>query len=149
MSIAMGEPGEGLEGWRLTHRQAQAAMLVALRRDSGITRFADVGLAAAVLRDEELAGSLVKLYLSPLGEKSDGGAVARATLRAYFAASCNAAAAAAALGVGRHTVARRLRAVEVHLGRALSSCQPELEVALRMEDLGVPLVPQGDGARDP
>ncbi len=30
LTIAIGEPGEGLEGWRLTHCQAQAAMAVAL-----------------------------------------------------------------------------------------------------------------------
>jgi hypothetical protein len=149
LSVAIGEPAEGLEGWRLTHRQAQAAMLVALRRPHGITRFADVGLVAAVLRDEELAVSLVELHLSPLGARNDGGAVARETLQAYFAAGCNAATAAAALGVGRHTVARRLRAVEDRLGCELRTCQPELEVALRLEDLGVsarPLRTRGSGA---
>jgi DNA-binding PucR family transcriptional regulator len=137
LAVAIGEPGEGTEGWRLTHRQAQAAMVVTLRRPRGITRFSDVGLAAAVLRDEELARSLVELHLSPLGARDDGGAAARETLRAYFAAGCNAATAAAALGVGRHTVARRLRLVEDRLGRSLRACQPELEVALRLEELGV------------
>jgi hypothetical protein len=137
LAVAIGEPGEGMEGWRLTHRQAQAAMVVALRRPRGITRFAEVGLVAAVLRDEELAGSLVELHLSPLGARDDGGAAARETLGAYFAAGCNAATAAAALGVGRHTVTRRLRLVEDQLGRSLRACQPELEVALRLEELGI------------
>ena len=30
--LALGEPAQGVEGWRLTHRQAQAALVVALRR---------------------------------------------------------------------------------------------------------------------
>jgi hypothetical protein len=35
VSFAVGEPARGLEGWRLTHRQAQAASMVALREERG------------------------------------------------------------------------------------------------------------------
>ena len=135
VSLAVGEPGVGIDGWRLTHRQAQAAMLVALRRPQRLTRYADVALLAAVLRDQELARSLLEIHLSPL-EEQRGGAVARETLRAYFAAGCNAATAAAALGVNRHTVERRVHTIEERLGRLLHTCHAELEVALRLEELG-------------
>jgi len=134
VSLAIGQPCSGLEGWRLTHRQAQAAMLVALRRPQRITKYADVALLAAVLRDDELARSLVETFLSPFGGQRDGEA-SRVTLRAYFAAGCNAATAAAALGVNRHTVERRLHAIQTRLGRPLRSCHAELEVALRLEEL--------------
>jgi sugar diacid utilization regulator len=143
VSLAVGGPGRGIEGWRLTHRQAQAAMLVALRRPQRLTRYADVSLLAAVLRDRELATSLVEIHLSPLDGKKDG-AVSRETLRAYFAAGCNAATAAAALGVDRHTVVRRLHTIETRLGRLLHTCHAELEVALRLEELGEPTGPSGD-----
>jgi hypothetical protein len=134
VALAMGEPERGIEGWRLTHRQAQAAMLVALRRPQRLTRYADVALLAAVLKDRELAKSLVEIYLAPLdGQKND--AISRATLRAYFASGCNAATAAAALGVDRHTIQRRLQSIETRLGRLLQTCQAELEVALRLEEL--------------
>ncbi len=136
VSLAIGEPGRGIDGWRLTHRQAQAAILIALHRPQRLTRYADVALLAAVLRDKELATSLVEIHLSPLQDERDGGAVSRETLRAYFAAGCNTATAAAALGVDRHTVQRRLHAIEERLGRLLNTCQPELEVALRLEELG-------------
>jgi len=136
VSLAVGEPGGGIDGWRLTHRQARAAMLVVLRRPQRLTRYADVALLAAVLRDRELARSLVEIHLSPLDAGSNAGAVSRSTLRAYFAAGCNAATAAAALGVDRHTVQRRLHAIETQLGRPLHRCQAELEVALRVEELG-------------
>jgi PucR C-terminal helix-turn-helix domain/GGDEF-like domain len=134
--LAIGEPGRGIDGWRLTHRQAQAAMAVALREPKRVTRFADVGLLAAVLRDEELAGSLVNLHLSLLGDHRNGGSVSRETLRAYLAAGNNAATAAAALGVVRQTVERRIRTIEQRIGRPVRACHAELEVALRLEELG-------------
>jgi DNA-binding PucR family transcriptional regulator len=135
VSLAIGGPGSGIDGWRLTHRQAQAAMLIALRRPQRLTLYSDVALLAAVLRDPELARSLVEIHLSPLDSQKNG-AVSRATLRAYFAAGCNAATAAAALGCDRHTVERRLHTIETRLGRLLHTCHAELEVALRLEELG-------------
>jgi hypothetical protein len=135
-SLAIGEPARGLDGWRLTHRQAQAALVVALRRRCPLVRFADVALVALLLRDPPLARSLVDIYLSPLDGQRDGGAISRETLRAYFAAGGVAASAAATLEVDRHTVENRLRAVERKLGRLLPECHSELEVALQLEELG-------------
>ena len=137
VSLAIGGSGKGIDGWRLTHRQAQAAMLVAQRRPQRLTLYADVSLLAAVLKDQELASSLVEVHLSPLDGQKDS-AVSRETLRAYFAAGCNAATAAAALRVDRHTVERRLHTIETRLGRMVHTCRPELEVALRLEELGDP-----------
>jgi hypothetical protein len=134
--VALGEPGQGYEGWRITHLQAQAALSVALRTPRPVTRYADVALVASVLRDDALARSLVEIYLSPLGDRQNGGAALRETLRAYFAAERNASSAASALGVARHTVERRLRSIEERLGQRLRTRQAELEVALRLEELG-------------
>jgi PucR-like helix-turn-helix protein/diguanylate cyclase with GGDEF domain len=136
VSLVVGEPGSGLDGWRLTHRQAQAALVVALHTPQPVTRYAENMLLAAALRDEMLARSLKEVYLAPLAGQRDGGAVSRETLRAYFAAGRNAATAAQRLGVDRHTVGRRLQAFETLLGRPLYTCQAELEVALRLEELG-------------
>jgi len=144
VSLAVGGSGSGIDGWRLTHRQAKAAALVALRRPQRLTRYADVSLLAAVLRDPELARSLVNVHLSPLDGQKDS-AVSRETLRAYFAAGCNAATAAATLRVDRHTVERRLHTIETRLGRFLHTCRAELEVALRLEELGDPTRPSDDG----
>lgn len=135
VTIALGEPSWGVEGWRLTHLQAQAALRVALCDAVPVTRYADVALLASVLRDDALAASLVEIYLSPLGGRHNGGAALRETLRAYFAAEHNASSAASALGVARHTVERRLRTIEEKLGQRLHTRQAELEVALRLEEL--------------
>lgn len=133
--LAVGEPRSGLEGWRLTHREAQAAQEVMLRKPQRLTRARDVILLAAVLRDEALGKSLFETYLAPLEGHGDSGAVLRETLRAYFSAGLNAATAAAALAVDRHTVQRRLRKVEEALGRLLPDCHAELVVALGLDEL--------------
>jgi hypothetical protein len=133
--LMIGEPGKGLNGFRLTHRQAQAAQMVALRRPQMLTRFADVGLLALVLRDEALSRSLVDIYLTPLDNTRKGSPALRNTLRAYFAAERNISSAAARLGVARQTVESHIGMVEVRLGRLLPTCMAELETALRLEEL--------------
>ena len=77
VSLAIGEPGRGVDGWRLSHHQGQAAILITLHRPQRPTRYADVALLAAVLRDRELARSLVEIHLSPLDGERDGGAGSR------------------------------------------------------------------------
>lgn len=134
-TLAVGEPRRGIEGWRLTHYEARAAQQVMLRRPKPLIQASEVVLLAAVLRDELLAKSLRETYLAPLDEHGDSGLGLRETLRAYFDAGFNAATAAAALEVDRHTVQRRLRKVEEALGRLLHSCHAELEVALVLEEL--------------
>jgi hypothetical protein len=141
LSFAVGEPAQGLAGWRLTHRQARAALPIALRRSRSFVRYADVALLASMFQDDLLATSLRQLYLEPLAEERDGGETLRETLRAYFAAERNVSSAAAALSVNRHTVTSRLRTIEKRLGRPLSTCATEIDAALRLEDLGHPTLP--------
>jgi hypothetical protein len=136
--LATGEPARGLAGWRLTHQQAQAALVVALRRPRPLTRYGDVALLATALKDEPLANSLLDIYLAPLEDARGGGQVLRETLRAYLDAERSVSSAAAALGVVRKTVESRLRTVEERLGRTLHPCPAELEVALLLAELAAP-----------
>jgi hypothetical protein len=133
--LAIGEPGRGIEGWRLTHRQAKAAIAVAQRGLERQVRYVDVALLASALRDDVLARSLREIYLAPLEAGRDDGAVLRGTLTAYFHAGQNASSAAAALGVSRKTVGIRLRSVGERVGRPVDRCAAELETALRLRDL--------------
>ncbi len=135
VKVAIGEQGLGLAGWRLSHRQAKAALPVAMRSPEPFVRYVDVALLAAVLQDELLAATLRRLYLEPLMAERDGGEVAIETLRAYLEAGRNVSSAAAGLGVRRHTVTSRLRAIEEKIGRSLDSCATEIEVALRLDRL--------------
>jgi DNA-binding PucR family transcriptional regulator len=133
--VTIGEPAEGLAGWRFSHLQAKAALAVAERRGVTVARYADVAIEAAALRDDLLAKSLRQLYLEPLKQMRDGGKDARETLRAYFTAERNISSTAAALGVDRRTVRNRICAIEELLGRPLTVVAADLEIALRVSDL--------------
>ncbi len=137
VSLAIGEPGDGVRGFRLTHRQAQSALQVAVRRPQWLTRYADVALLAFALRDEALARSLVDVYLAPLDDMQIGGRVARETLLAYFAAGHCVKATASQLKVDRRTVWYRLDKITQRLGWAPKERRAEFEVALRLEKLAV------------
>lgn len=132
--VTVGEPGEGLPGWRFSHFQAKAALPIAERKGRPVVRYADVALLAAIARDDLAATSLRQLYLAPLERMRDGGKVARETLRAYFAAERNVSSTAAALGVDRRTVRNRLRAAEELLGFPLQGSLADLEIALRLDE---------------
>jgi hypothetical protein len=134
-SLAIGEPAPGLAGWRLSHHQARAALAVAQLGTDPVVRYADVAVVATILKDELLMSSLQHLYLEPLDGGRDGGDELRRTLRAYFEADCNVSAAAAAVGVTRQAVARRLRSAEERLGRPIGALGADLEIALRLEAL--------------
>jgi len=138
VALAVGEPARGMAGWRLTHRQARAALPVAQRTAGRTARYAEVALLASALQDDVLTASLRRIYLAPLGEERSGGATARETLRAYFAADCNISSAAAALAVHRDTVANRLRAIEAMIGRPPGEYAADLELALRLDELDGP-----------
>jgi hypothetical protein len=137
LAIALGEPADGLAGWRLTHRQATAAMKVAQRSPGSGVRYRDVAILATALKDDVLAASLHRLYIAPLQKQRDGGQAAMETLRAYLTADRNATSAAAALGVNRNTVTERIRAIEAAIDRSLPACGPELEAALCLAELDV------------
>lgn len=132
--LALGEPRRGLPGWRLTHRQALAAISVALRQPPNLIRYTDVALLAAALQDEVLARSLEGTYLDPLTQERDSGVALRQTLSAYFAAGRNVSSAAAALGLSRQTVNSRLRTIEERIGYSLNVCAAEMETALRLRE---------------
>jgi hypothetical protein len=135
VALACGAPAQGLAGWRLSHRQAAAALPIAQRGPAGLVHYGDVALLASALQDDLLATSLRHEYLDPLEAERDGGAAARKTLRAYFAAAGNVSSAAAALGVNRATVRSRLLAIEERFGRPLAGTSAEIEVALRLDRL--------------
>lgn len=137
--LTVGEPAQNVAGWRLSHRQASAALHVGLRGPSRLVRYSNVALVASMIQDDLLTTSLRKLFLDPLTEGREDGEVAFETLRAYFAAERNVSSAAAALGISRQSVTKRLRTIEAALDRTINSCGVELDLALRLEELDAPL----------
>jgi hypothetical protein len=133
--LAVGEPAQGLDGWRQTHREAKRTALVARCRPRRLTRYRDVALEAVALEDRTLAASLIGTYLSPLGDGRGGGLIRRRVLRALFEAEYNKSSAAHALRVDRETVHRHVKEIERRLGRRLHERRVEIEMALRLDEL--------------
>ena len=100
-----------------------------------ITHYAEVALESLAAVDEDAAAAFVARELAGLDGDDVRSTRLRQTLRAWFAAGHNAAAAAAALGVHEQTVAQRLRTVEERTGRPVAARRAELETALRLRDL--------------
>lgn len=143
-SVALGGEAPGADGFRRSHREAQLAYLVAIRRGSPITHYRDVAMEALALKSEGDARHFVTRELEALDQPDVKSRLPlRETLRAYFAASQNAAAAAAMLKVHERTVAYRLRKIEERLGCPVNERRAELELALRLE----PLLRREDRAR--
>jgi hypothetical protein len=135
VSLAVGEPAKGVDGWRQTHHEAEGALLVARCWPRRLTRYLDVAPEVTALRDEALADSLIESYLSPLDGMRIGGQAARRTLGALLAKTHNVSSAASALNVDRSTVHRQRNEIERRLGCRLQERQAEIEIALRIEDL--------------
>jgi GGDEF-like domain/PucR C-terminal helix-turn-helix domain len=135
VSLAVGEPAKGLEGWRQTHREAMGALLVARSWPRPLTRYLDVAPHATALQDEAFADSLIETYLSPLDGMRIGGQAARRTLGALLEKAHNVSSAASALNIDRSTVHRHRNEIERRLGCQLHERRVEIEVALRIEGL--------------
>lgn len=135
ISLAFGESANGIMGWHLTHRQAQAAYRIALLRPQRLTWHSDVALEAFAMQDEAIARSFMASYLSPLDGRRCSGAVLRRTLLHYFTAARNATTAAINLNISRRTMRNHMAIIEEALGPLLNTRQAELELALRLDVL--------------
>lgn len=135
LRVTLGEPAVGLAGWRLTHRQARAALPVALWGAKTVVRYIEVALLASILQDELLSTSIREAYIAPLKEERDDGKAIFDTLRAFFSTERNMTSAAALLGVSRQTVANRIQFLEDRLGCTLADRGLEIELALRLHDI--------------
>jgi hypothetical protein len=136
MIVAIGEPNLGITGWRLTHRQARAALPLAQCRQSGMARYAEDAVLAASTKDDLLVTSLHQIFLAPLERDGQRGVKLLETLQMYFYTQRSISATASLLKLSQPTVRKRLRTIEDRLERSIGAASPELEVALRLRDLG-------------
>jgi DNA-binding PucR family transcriptional regulator len=130
--VALGDPAEGLEGFRVSHREARHAYRIGRRMGVNAVQYADVALLSLATTDASLAREFMQRELGFLAEEDVRAEALRATLRAYFETGHNASAAAALLSLNDRTVAYRLRTIEDKLGRPITSRRDELSVALRL-----------------
>jgi hypothetical protein len=130
--IAIGDIAAGVDGFRMTHRQAWQAYRVGRILLSPFTRYCDVALEALVLRDTQSARDFVQYTLGPLDPQDSRSQVLLETLEAYFACGQNGALTSQRLQVHERTVAYRLKSIEQKLGVHVSSRRDELSSALRL-----------------
>lgn len=130
--LALGEPGDGPDGFRASHRQALRTYGIARETTEPVTAHADVALLALALQDRAHAREFALRELGSLASDDARSHLLRATLAAYFGTGQNASSAAAVLGVHERTVTYRLRSIEERLGRPLLDRRDELALALRL-----------------
>lgn len=135
IQAAIGRTGQGLRGLSTTKRQADLARAVAeLHPERSITRYADVALAAVLLRDHDAARAFAADELGRLARDTKAAAVLRSTLAAFYADGQDQSRTARELGLHRNTVANRLRRAEELLGHPVDERVREIEAALVIVD---------------
>jgi PucR C-terminal helix-turn-helix domain/GGDEF-like domain len=135
VSLALGGQTTGLGGFAQTHREAMQAFRVASTRPQALTRYEDVVLEALALTNARDAREFAQRELGALAAPDARTATLRKTLRAYFQAGNNRAAAAVLLTVHERTVGYRLSAIEQLLGYDIGQRREELGMALRVQRL--------------
>ncbi|UMB70095.1 PucR family transcriptional regulator [Mycobacterium paraterrae] len=133
--VAVGDPVHGVEGFRLSHLQAQDARAVALTVGHAVPRFvaaSDPGLSMAALLGGNIdaASAWVAKVLGPLACHSDNDERLRETLRVFLRCGASFKAAADELHLHHNSVKYRVaRAVE-RRGRPIDDDRLDVEVAL-------------------
>jgi hypothetical protein len=137
--IALGEPGQGIEGFRRSHRQAQLARAAAdLRGRPEITRYRDVALVALLQHcDVATSHAFVEYELAGLLGSDPRSTELRRTLELHLAHGQRTGATGEAVGIDRHTVRERLDEVERRLGTPIQQRSGELHAALLLLGAGL------------
>ncbi|GAD85972.1 PucR family transcriptional regulator [Nocardia asteroides] len=140
LSVALGDPATGLEGFRQTFRDAQRARAIALAtRARGLTDYAEVALSALFTDRVPDVQAWASRILGGLMGADETAARLRETVRAFLDARGSYTDAAARLHVHKNTVHYRVRKAEELLGHPLTDRRLDLEVALRVcAQLGLP-----------
>lgn len=134
-TVGIGEPGEGVGGFRETHAQAQDAIEVGLLTGASLTRYADAGLVGVLMAEPERAERLMRHRLGGLNVDSSSAARLRETLDVLLAANLNQREAARRIGAHPHTIAYRLQRIEEAVGGAVSEHANALHAALVIREV--------------
>jgi DNA-binding PucR family transcriptional regulator len=133
--VAVGLPGDGVDGFRRSHEEAMLARRVARlsdRRPGSVTRYGRVALQALASADLDHAREFVVRELGPLGGSDAQALRLTATLRAFYEEGMSPLRTAQRLGVHTNTVGYRLNQARELLGRDLDQRALELQVALAL-----------------
>ena len=133
--VGIGQPGDGVEGFRRSHREAMEARRVGMlagRPPGSVTRYREVALAAMATADLEQARNFTERQLGPLAAGDETSTRLRATLLAYLDEGASHGRAANRLGIHENTVRYRVRQAEDLLERSVGSADLDFRVALAL-----------------
>ncbi|MGY1869444.1 PucR family transcriptional regulator [Nocardia gipuzkoensis] len=132
--VAVGRPATGLEGFRLTHRQATQAQVVALSapapQRASICCAAQIGPIALMCSDLTATRAWISEILGALARDDDAAAQLRETARVFLETNGSFQTTAERLVLHRNTVQYRIRKAEAVLGHSLRERRLDVEVAL-------------------
>jgi DNA-binding PucR family transcriptional regulator len=131
--VALGEPGDGVEGFRRTHSQALAAQAVALAagpRGPRVTAFAEIRPIALMAGELDATRAWVQETLGALAIDDERHARLRATLRVFLSTGGSYTATAERLTLHKNTVHYRVSRAEEMRGRPISPDRLDVELAL-------------------
>ena len=139
LRVAIGLPGNGIDGFRRSHHEAElarrAAELLSGGDPSRYVCFSETALDVLLTQDVEEARRFVVRELGPLANASASHQRLIETLAAFFEEGCSFVRTARRLGVHENTVVYRVRRAEEALGHPLSQRRIELQTALRLVSL--------------
>lgn len=133
--LVLGEPGEGIEGFRRGHRQAGRVHNLSTAAGEQCERaltFRDVGAIALMSSDLAATRSWVGDTLGALATDDEQHERLRETLLVFLATGGSYTAAAAKLTMHKNSVQYRVRKAEETLGRAVTDNRLDVEVALKL-----------------
>jgi PucR C-terminal helix-turn-helix domain/GGDEF-like domain len=131
--LAVGEPAEGPEGFRVTIREALRAHAVALIAGPvapPVIRFAEVAPVALLAEDIGAARGWVSRALGPLAADDDQSARLRETLHVFLSTGGSYQETAERLSLHKNTVFYRVRKAQEVRGRKLADDRFVVELAL-------------------
>lgn len=136
--VAVGDPHDGIEGFRRSHEEALLARRVVQlgkRAPGALARYGDVALTGLLTSDVGEARRFSERELGALGAETDAARRIAATLRVFLEEGSSFVRAARRLGVHENTVAYRVRRAGELLGHPVEERQLELRVALMLADV--------------
>lgn len=131
--VAVGGCHSGLDGFRISHAEALAALSVA-DPAAPLTRFADVEIAclAAGILNEEARSAFVRRELGSLAASDETSERLRETLRVYLANGADAVATGEHMRLHPNTVRYRVRQAEKSIGHPIQRRLGRTELALEI-----------------
>jgi DNA-binding PucR family transcriptional regulator len=134
--VAVGQPARGIDGFRASHDEAQAAKALASRvhLSDPIVSHIDVETMTLIDDHPDRLSRFVARQLRQLASDDDHAARLRGSLRAYLHTG-SANIAAAQTNLHRNTMNRRLKAAEQLRGRPLNDDALGLALALELVEM--------------